>query len=61
MEILFPHTRWDSSGSKFFLLRVVTILKRDTSEENHCSVHKYFIVLDMPLQCTKKMKHTKGD
>ena len=44
------------SGSKFFPLREVPIMERDTIEENHCliglspfDVHNFFSVLAMPL------------
>ena len=44
------------SGSKFFPLRVVPILKRDAIEVNHClvqyspfDVHNFFSILATPL------------
>ena len=37
VKVIF-HTIWNYSGSTFFPLREVPILKRDAIEENHCLV-----------------------
>ena len=37
VKVIFYNIR-NCSGSKFFLLREVLILKRDANEENHCLI-----------------------
>ena len=56
VKVIF-HTIKNYSGSKFFPIREVPILKRDAIEEKHCSiqyspfdVRNFFSVLATPLK-----------
>ena len=56
------------SGSKFFPIREVPIMKRDAIEENHCliqqssfDVSNFFSVLATPLKPDKALRVVKPD